>query len=230
MGIWGLLYLILENPKWIFFKRKHGMGSLISYEERPVKAKGLNKLAKPNEEKVKDYLFPDEYQNLSLLADLPRMEYPENPVLFYPGCGADILMPLKYIEILFSRLRNITIILNDIDDNFGLIKTVLDDVGVFFKEEKNKLHFYWNSVLVDLQFLQGNVFAIQNLPTFDIYFERAFRIMKDYFPEYENLIYEKLNPKGIIISDSGFQHLQLEKINVPQELSAYREMIMGIKK
>src|SRR3989344_5674118 len=101
------------------------MGFLISYEERKVKAKGLNKLAKLNQEKIQEYLFPDEYQNLSLLFDLPKLEYFENPILFYPGCGADILMPLKYVEILFPQLRNVTFIFNDIDNTFGLIKTVL---------------------------------------------------------------------------------------------------------
>ena len=206
------------------------MGFLISYEERAVKAKGLNKLAKPDQEKIQQYLFPDEYQNLSLLLDFPKLEHPENPALFYPGCGADILMPLKYIEILFPRVRNITFLLNDIDNNFGLIKTILDEVGVSFLEQKHKLQFYWNGILVDLQFLQGNVFALQDLPTFDIYFERAFRIMKDDYPSYENRIYQQLNPKGIIISDSGFQHLPLEKLPVSQELSAYKEMIVGIKK
>ena len=206
------------------------MGFLISYGERQVKAKGLNKLAKPNPKKLQQYLFPDEYQNLSLLADIPRMEYPENPILFYPGCGADILMPLKYMEMLFPRLRAITFIFNDIDNNFGLIKTILDDVGVSFKEERNKLQFYWNGVLVDLQFLHGNIFALQNFPTFDIYFERAFRIMKDDHPGYENQIFQKLRHNGIIISDSGFQQFPLEKIEVSQRLSAYKEMIIGMKR
>lgn len=207
------------------------MGVLVSYEERPVKAKGLNKLAKPKEDKVKEYLFPDEYQNLSLLTDLPRMEYPENPILFYPGCGADVLMPLKYVEILFPKLQNITFLLNDIDNNFGLIKTILDEVGISFKEDKNKLQFYWNGIFVELQYLQGNIFQMLSIvPAFDIYFERAFRIMKDELPDYENQIYQKLNPNGILISDSGFQQLPLEKIQVSQELSSYKEMIMGIKK
>ena len=86
------------------------MGILISLEEKAVQAKGLNKMAKPDQEKIKQYLFPDEYQNLSFLTSLPKRGFPKNPVLFYPGCGADILMPLKYIEILFPRLRNITFI------------------------------------------------------------------------------------------------------------------------
>lgn len=208
------------------------MGFIISYEERPVKAKGLNKLAKPDQEKIQRYLFPDEYQNISLLTEMSRVEYPENPVFFYPGCGADILMPLKYVEILFPRLRNITFIFNDTDNNLGVIKTILDEVGVSFKEKKkNILQFYWNGILVDLKFIQGNVFQIiTSLSPFDIYFERAFRIMKDEHPEYENQIYQKLNTNGIVISDSGFQHLPLEKIDVSQELSAYKEMIIGVKK
>ncbi len=207
------------------------MGWVISFEEKAVTAKGLNNLAKPSEERVKEYLFPDEYQNLSLLTEIPRMEYPENPILFYPGCGADILLPLKYVEILFPRLRNITFIFNDIDNNLGIIKTILDEVGISFKEKKkNLLQFYWNGILVHLKFIQGNVFQIiTDLPPFDIYFERAFRIMKDEHPEYENQIYQKLNSNGVLISDSGFQHLPLEKADVSQELSAYKEMIIGIK-
>jgi hypothetical protein len=207
------------------------MGFVISYEERPVQAKGLNKLAKPKEEKIQEYLFPDEYQNLILLADIPRMKYPEHPLLFYPGCGADILMPLKYSEILFPRLRHITFLFNDVDHNLGLIKTILDDVGVTFKEKKNFLQFYWNGILVDLRFIQGNIFQnLHQVPAFDIYFERAFRIMKDDHPSYEEQIYLKLKPNGILISDSGFQQLPLEKVDVSQQLSSYKEMIIGVKR
>src|SRR3989338_676557 len=124
------------------------MGFLISYEERAIKAKGLNKMAKPSQEKIQQYLFPDEYQNLSLLTSLPERGFPKNPVLFYPGCGADILMPLHYLEILFPSVQNITFIFNDVDNNLGLIKTILDDVGVHFREKKNNLQFYWNSILI----------------------------------------------------------------------------------
>lgn len=207
------------------------MGSLISFEAKPVKAKGLDRFAKPKEEKIKQYLFSDEYQNLSLLSEIPKLEYPEHPILFYPGCGADILIPLKYVEILFPRLRSITFIFNDLDNNVGIFKTILDDVGISFNEKKNKLQFYWKDILVGLKFQQGNVFQlIKEIPAFDIYFERAFRIMKEEHPDYENQIYQKLNSKGILISDSGFQHLLLEKIPVSQELSSYKEMIIGIKR
>ena len=207
------------------------MGYLISYEEKPVTAKGLNKSARPKEEKIQQYLFPDEYLNLSLLADIPRMEYPENAIIFYPGCGIDILMPLKYMEILFPRLRSANLILNDVDNTFGLIKTILDEVGISFKQKNNSLQFYWNGILVDLQYLRGNIFqTIHQIPAFDIYFERAFRIMKGDHPGYETQIYQKLKNNGILISDSGFQQLPLEKVEVSQQLSSYKEMIIGIKK
>ena len=139
------------------------MGFLISYEEKKAKAKGLDKSAKPKEEKLKEYFFPDDYHNLSLLSGLSKIEYPENPTLFYPGCGADILFPLKYVELLFPRLRKVTLILNDIDNNFGIIKTVLDDVGVSFAEKKKSLQFYWNGILVDLQFIQGTASSRKSL-------------------------------------------------------------------
>lgn len=207
------------------------MGFLISYEEKAVKAKGLDKSAKPNQEKIQQYFFPDEYQSLSLLLEIQKLHAPEHPYLFYPGCGADILMPLKYVETLFPQLENITFIFNDLDNNFSLIKTILDEVGISFKEKKNTLQFYWNHTLVNLQFIQGNVFqTLPKIPAFDIYFERAFRIMKDEHANYEQQIYQKLNPNGILISDSGFQNVPLQKIEVSQKLSSYQEMIIGIKK
>jgi len=39
------------------------MGWLISFEEKAVTAKGLNNLAKPSEERVKEYLFPGLFHN-----------------------------------------------------------------------------------------------------------------------------------------------------------------------
>ena len=79
--------------------------------------------------------------------------------------------------------------------------------------------------------MQGNIFQIMpTIPAFDIYFERAFRIMKDGHEEYESKIYHQLKSNGIIISDSGFQQQPLEKIKVSPQLSSYQEMIIGIKK
>lgn len=210
------------------------MGELIIFEDRMVKARGLDKSQKPNENKVKSYFFCEDYDHLSKALSLSKVSVgraanpAETLVLFYPGCGADILFPLKYVEKLFPNIIEINFIFNDLDDNLNLIKTVLDEVGISFSEEDNRLNFYWNNILVHLEFQLGNIFEIE-LPNFDIYFEKAFRIMKSYHPEYESKVFTKLNLGGMLISDSGFQEFPLQKLLVSPKLSAYGEMIIGVK-
>ncbi|MEK6969365.1 MAG: hypothetical protein AABW48_02975 [Nanoarchaeota archaeon] len=211
------------------------MGELIVFEDRMVKARGLDKSQKPDENKVKTYFFCEDYDHLSKALSLPKVSVGQavNPTetltLFYPGCGADILFPLKYVEQLFPNITEINFIFNDLDDNLNLIKTVLDEVGISFAEEDHKINFYWKDMLINLDFQSGNVFEME-LPQFDIYFEKAFRIMKGYHPEYENKIFTKLNLGGILISDSGFQEFPLKKLKVSPKLSTYGEMIIGVKK
>ena len=53
--------------------------------------------------------------------------------------------------------------------------------------------------------------------------------MKENSLYYEEKIFEKLNKNGLIISDSGFRHLPLNKLVAPQELSSYEEMIIALK-
>jgi hypothetical protein len=205
------------------------MGNLMSLTEKHVDPKGLNISALPDENKVKNYFFQDDYKNLSLLSKLPKVSDQDKLTLFYPGCGADILFPLKYIEKLFD-LKEASLIFNDLDSNLGLIKTILDDINIHFSQNGNKIKFYWKNILVNLEFVQGNIFKLlPNLPDFDIYFERAFRIMKMYHLGYEDLVYQKLNKNGILISDSGFSNLALKRIDISMELSSYKEMILGIK-
>ena len=110
-----------------------------------------------------------------------------------------------------------------------IIRTILDDVGLSFAEKGKAIQFYWKDTLVDVELLQGDVFQL-GLPLFNVYFERAFRIIKDPYPWYEQKVYHHLELGGIVISDSGFQGVPLEKVAVPQELSSYGEMIIGIKK
>jgi len=204
------------------------MGEMLVFNERKTIAKGLNHSALPDEKKILGYIFYKEYENLSLLKDI-KLPMKDNPALFYPGCGADILFPLKYLEI-FPKLTKIDFIFNDVEDNLGLIKTILDDIGISFLEKEQSLKFYWNNILVNLQFIIGNVFAM-DLPEFDIYFERAFRIMKSYHPKYEIDLFNKLNDQGVLISDSGFENIfkSFNSLKVSPELSTYKEMIIGIK-
>lgn len=204
------------------------MPNLINLVEKEVMPKGLDQKALPNQKKIKNYFFDDEYSNLKLLKNLPKQKSKHTMSLFYPGCGSDILTPLHYIEELFTEIKQLNCMLIDKDNNLGLIKTILDDIGITFTEQGNTMQFYWNNILINIEFITANVFQI-DLPTFDIYFEKAFRIMKDNSHYYEENIFRKLNQKGVLISDSGFSHLPLEKIDVPSHLSGYNEMIIGVK-
>lgn len=207
------------------------MGKVILLIERAVKARGLNKNALPDESKVEENFFDDDFNNINSLQKLTatKLDLPEKPTLFYPGSGSDVLTPLLYVTKFFPGLREIKFIFNDTENYLGLIRTILDDVGVQFSEKKNQLLFYWNGLLVQLLFLQKDVFSLR-LPSFDIYFERAFRIMKDKDPDFESRMFSKLKSGGILISDSGFRQFPLHRINVAQQLSSYGKMIVGIKK
>ncbi len=212
-----------------YFDTNEGVvDNLIIYEEREIKPTGARKGSFPDERKIKEYLFEDEFSALTALVAVP---FAKNSASFlYPGCGADVLFPLLYMERLFPQLKEAELTLVDTQDNQKLIETVLDDIGLPFSRKKNKLHFYWKETFVIISFVVDNIFGIiGSLPTFDIYFERAFRIMKDAHPDYEQKIVEKLSPGGILISDSGFQGAKLRKIEVPPELSKYGEMVVGRK-
>ncbi len=203
------------------------MGSVIIFETRETVAKGVDKGAMPNQEKIKKYLFDDEYENVALLADIPSFPL-VNVRLFYPGCGVDILHPLLYIEALFPLAEEISLILADTANTIQTIKTILDEMGVSFAEEWNRIEFYWRKKLIFVEFVCGDVFT-QELPSFNVYFEKAFRIIKDEEGIFERRVFEKLDEGGVIISDSGFYHVPLRRIDAPHQLSAYGEMVIGVK-
>ncbi len=211
------------------------MGEAIFFTDQKVPARGLDQRAFPDEEKVKNYFFREHFSRLAQLEPLsPLPLAKEEPVLFYPGCGADVLSPLIYLEKLFPKLEKATFLFYDLSLGLNLIKTVLFDVGVSF-EEKNtpgnnagEIRFYWKNALITLRFVAGNVFLLE-MPSFDIYFERGFGIFKQEKEGYEQRVFDRLNSGGLIISDEGFQVFPLRLVAAPPELSAYKEMIIGIK-
>ena len=207
------------------------MNQAIFYEERNVKAKGLNPNNIINEEKLKSYIFTEDYDNLNLLNNIKIPLNKEEISLLYPGCGVDILFPLIYLEKLFPEIKTANLTFVDEEYNFGLIKTVLDEIGISFAEDnKDKIKFYWKNTLINLNFIKNKIeHHLSNQELVDIYFEKAFRIMRDQIPNYEDNILKIIKPYGILISDSGFEQQNLKFIKVPKELSSYGEMIIGIK-
>ena len=204
------------------------MGNLVIYSSRKVIPKGLSKDYLLNPERLEEYFFDGDKEKLALVDFTLPLSVSE-PIVFYPACGVDILYSLFFIEKVFPDLQKIHLIFNDIDPNLGVIKTILDDIGVHFSEDQEKISFYWKDCFVKLEFIRGNVFTME-LPHFDIYFERAFRIMKEQDLRYEQRIYERLHSGGILISDSGFETFNLERIKVSPDISSYGEMVVGRKR
>ena len=203
------------------------MGELISYEERRIIPKG----AKPSSPKnLEKYLFKETIKNLKILNKVPKQEINKIPHVLYPGCGADILNPLLYLKIIFPKNKQFKLTFVDIHNKQGLIETILDDVNIPFNKNHNKLTFYYEDIKIDFQFINNDIFnIIEKSSNFDIYFEKAFRIMKDTDLNYENKVIKKLNKKGILISDSGYKNKNLKKIKISKRISAYNEMIMATK-
>jgi len=207
------------------------MGNLIVLEEREVKAKGLNKEHKIDFEKVNEYLFDEDIPRLELLSTLPKPKLKVKvPTLFYPGCGTDVLFPLFYVRELWDIEEANFIFLDELN-SLTMIKSILDDIGISFSEDKERISFYYDKILIHLKFIHSKIQTQMNfLPKHDIYFERAFRIMRDNIPEYEQKIIAALSNGGVLISDTGFENLPLEYLDVPKQLSSYGEMVMAVKK
>ncbi len=206
------------------------MGELISYVARPVVAKGLNLQATFDSCKISEYLFSDEKRHLVLLENL-KLDFDfKRPLVFYPGCGVDIVWFLQVMERVFDS-PEVDVLFLDQDYVQGTIETVLDDIGVSFERQGNVLHFYYSGRLFHLTIRQADVFSDwKSVPEYDMYFERAFRLMRDFASEYEKRVVEKLHPGGVLISDSGYKDYGLEEIPVAGEISAYGEMIVGKKR
>lgn len=203
------------------------MGQLIIQMERSVPARGMDKWVLPDQNKLQEHVFMPDFELIQSL--LPISINSPTPRMVYPGSGSDIVVPLLFVEHLFPKITTLHIQLIDLFPQEALVRTILDDIGIPFSEENTKIMFYWYGILVNLECTVANAFTL-DYESFDIYFERAFRIMKDQDPEFEKRIFAKLNSGGVLISDSGFTQVPLEKITFPKELSSYGEMVAGVKK
>ncbi len=215
------------------------MPNLITLRSRFVKPKGLSINQTIDENKIKEFFFTGDYEKLEVLDKIKKGEdiklKKDKPTLLYPGSGTDILTPLIYIEKLFPEIEEFKFILVDTINHISQIKTTLDDVGVCFEElSEDQIMFYWKNQLINLTQITANVFQkIDTIETFDIYFEKAFRIMKDQCLDFEDIVVSKLNSEGFIISDSGFlgkyPQQNLTYFEIPKELSSYHEMVLAQK-
>lgn len=209
------------------------MNEVIALVPRMVVGKGLQR-NHYDERKIRPFFFQEEWEKLLLLKQLPQFPGQEISLL-YPGSGADIFWPLYYLEHLFPQLEKAHLLFIDLYDVSDMIKTILDDIDISFEENDQKepgrmITFYWKEILVTLTFREGNIFELMpSLPAFNLYFEKAFRLMKEGQSDYEEKVLRKLVVGGLIISDSGFENAPLQRFPVPAELSVYGGMVVGKK-
>ncbi|HLC81934.1 MAG TPA: hypothetical protein VJH68_04730 [Candidatus Nanoarchaeia archaeon] len=200
----------------------------LNFIEKAVSAQGLDLHNKVISSNLYHHLLDEELNYLKQLNSIPKIALDTNyPILLYPGSGSDILYPLFFLGII-DNLQQATLIFIDIQNNLGMIKSILDDVGISFAEDNNTIAFYWKKILIRLEFRLNSFFSME-LPRFDIYFERKFAIFREALENYELKIVEALNKKGLIISDYGFKNFKFEQMTVPAGLSSYSEMILGRK-
>lgn len=216
------------------------MGEVQIIQQRKVSARGAFPTS-PEMSRIRPFFFAEEWQLLQQLTisfplspffsvPIPSVPIPPPPVLFYPGCGIDLFRPVLYLEKCFPQIKKAYFIFADIDPVIQLLKVVLDEGGISFAEkEETTLIFFWKQMEITMAVQQADVFTMA-LPEMDIYFERAFRIMKEEHPDFEKKVLEKVNHGGIILSDSGFQDAFLQRISLPPGLSSYGEMVVGRKK
>lgn len=180
------------------------------------------------------------FEKVVFLADIEKLELLSSvvvsvetsvPLLLYAGSGCDVVFPLEYVRLLFPAIKSLSCVFVDVIPQQGLIETVLDDLGISFARDGNVLMFWWGDILVRLRIVTCDVFSfIDTFSGFDIYFERAFRIMKDGQDKYEAEVATRLNTGGVVISDSGFLGVGLDYVIVDPTLSVYGEMVVGKKK
>ncbi len=204
---------------------------------REFNAKGHKPGSQPDLQIARSLIYEEEYAALESFQPSYSIPLsPAQPILFYPGSGCDILTPLFYIEKLFPTKPEFNFLFIDVEPFLPLIKTILDDVGIPFSNTSEGIVFYWRNQKITLTFLHDDVFSFltqTDLEPFDIYFEKAFRIIKEEsmaIEQYEHIVLQKLNSGGIIISDSGFKEQQLQYYKIPNELSSYSEMVLAQKK
>jgi hypothetical protein len=201
--------------------------NFISLISRKIEPTGLNKENIFNFNTIKNHIYHDDYQKITSLKLNCQLTSKDSFHLYYPGCGADIIYPLLYITHLIPNSKEIKLTFVDKSNHLDLIKTILDDIKINFKQATpTSISFYTNNILFNLQFITKDI-TYFNLDNFDIYFEKSFRIFKERI--FEKKVYEDLNENGIIISDNGFENLNLKRFNIPKEISIYDDMIIAIK-
>src|SRR3989344_3495234 len=113
------------------------MDEPIFFMARDFKPKGHQPGTHPDLQKVKSMIYEEDYAAFESFTPTYSLQLSaDQPTLFYPGSGCDILMPLLYIEKLFPTTKEFIFLFIDVEPFLPLIKTILDDVDIPFTNTK----------------------------------------------------------------------------------------------
>ena len=179
------------------------------------------KKPKLNPERLKEGSFKDEYSTyLKLKEQFNGNKLKKDKVVFFnPGAGGDIINPILFIDALIE-CKELELIFFDPRFYYQFVieglKEIIDNFKYKIKLNENKaiINFKYNGTKVNM--IYSGTDAFEKIPSeikqgFDVYYERAFRLFRDDQNLYMALVFEKMNSKGLVITDWGFNKPVLEK-------------------
>ncbi len=186
-----------------------------------------------NNDFLKDNLYEDSLLAFNLLKKSKIKLNKKQLTLFYPGSANDIIRPILLLDAI-SDFQTANIILADqkLSQKFA-VETMQNLTNIKkFKKTNNKIKFKFKNKEIKLIFNECDIIN-EEIPEFDIYFERAFQLFrkdtKDFIPN----IIKKAKKGSLILTDYlDFKHKSLKKINFPKEINSigFYKQFGGFKK
>lgn len=199
---------------------------------------------------IKEQIYPEEFEAYLRLKKIFETEKfgKEHIVLFYPGCGADIINPLLFLDVLvdWRKVKTIGLIYMDVNDVAPcFISSMLNKIITsknrleYISDDKARIRFMFKNSRATLTYFLADVLKRPPQISFDIYFERAFEIFRAEEGWFIHYVLEHVNDGGLLISDCGFCRQDLFKKNgfvelgpekLPSELGLYKQLKIYKKK
>ncbi len=175
-----------------------------------------------NEKALRENLFSEGIKGFE---DLQKSEVKLNvkkPVLFYPGCGFDALLPLIVLKTLFGYFHEATIIFADtilpISPVIGYFKQLTGVERIFKKG--NMVKFEYEDCKINCLFIESDVvLQYPDISSIDVYLERGFEMFRNKNPMFLDKNIEILNKKGLFLTDFGdITRDDLKHIEMPESV------------
>ena len=157
----------------------------------------------------------------------------EMVTLYYPGGGLDLVRPLAILDAIATDAKSWRIVIQDpaesIEPIIGMIQKVTGVIphkiyprswgvhSVVFSFADRELH-------VDLSRSDALEALPDDLESYEIYFDRAFEIIRSKDASFFGRAIDRLSSRGIVITDSRFQGQEGQAdvlIEVPIEFPAW---------